>query len=120
VPLKERWKVSIQAMVYRCRDLDLIDGDQALNLYKQISFRRWRKKEPLDDPRKIPIEKPRLLKRAVELVLESGKRHPEDILNELALSKEWIEAFCALQPGTLGPKNFPSFEPTSKIADFHA
>jgi Zn-dependent peptidase ImmA (M78 family) len=46
VPLKEHWKVSIQAMVYRCRDLELIDGDQALNLYKQISFRRWRKKEP--------------------------------------------------------------------------
>jgi Zn-dependent peptidase ImmA (M78 family) len=44
VPLKERWKVSIQAMVYRCRDLDIIDADQALNLYKQISFRRWRKK----------------------------------------------------------------------------
>jgi Zn-dependent peptidase ImmA (M78 family)/DNA-binding XRE family transcriptional regulator len=114
VPLKERWKVSIQAMVYRCRDLELIDGDQALNLYKQISFRRWRKKEPLDDPRKIPIEQPRLLRRAVELVLESGKKHPEDILNELALSAEWIEKFCALEPGTLGHKGVSAFEPTLK------
>jgi Zn-dependent peptidase ImmA (M78 family)/DNA-binding XRE family transcriptional regulator len=114
VPLKERWKVSIQAMVFRCRDLDLIDDDQALNLYKQISFRRWRKKEPLDDPLKIPLEQPRLLKRAVELVLESGKKHPEDILNELALSAAWIEEFCALEPGTLGHKGFPAFEPTLK------
>jgi Zn-dependent peptidase ImmA (M78 family)/DNA-binding XRE family transcriptional regulator len=114
VPLKERWKVSIQAMVFRCRDLDLIDDDQALNLYKQISFRRWRKKEPLDDPRKIPLEQPRLLKRAVELVLESGKKHPEDILNELALSAAWIEEFCTLEPGTLGHKGFPAFEPTLK------
>jgi len=114
VPLKERWKVSIQAMVFRCRDLDLIDDDQALNLYKQISFRRWRKKEPLDDPRKIPLEQPRLLKRAVELVLESGKKHPEDILNELALSAGWIEVFCALDPGTLGQKGFSAFEPTLK------
>lgn len=114
IPLKERWKVSIQAMVFRCRDLDLIDDDQALNLYKQISFRRWRKKEPLDDPRKIAIEQPRLLKRAVELVLESGKKHPEDILNELALNARWIEAFCALEPGTLGGKGFPAFEPTLK------
>ena len=55
LPLKERWKVSIQAMVFRCRDLDLIDDDQSLNLYKQISFRRWRKKEPLDDPKKIRV-----------------------------------------------------------------
>jgi Zn-dependent peptidase ImmA (M78 family)/DNA-binding XRE family transcriptional regulator len=114
VPLKERWKVSIQAMVFRCRDLDLIDDDQALNLYKQISFRRWRKKEPLDDPRKIPLEQPRLLKRAVELVLESGKKHPEDILNELPLSAGWIENFCALEPGTLGYKGFSAFEPTLK------
>ncbi|WP_456701410.1 MULTISPECIES: ImmA/IrrE family metallo-endopeptidase [unclassified Bradyrhizobium] len=114
VPLKERWKVSIQAMVYRCRDLEVIDADQALNLYKQISFRRWRKKEPLDDPRKIPVEQPRLLKRAVELVLESGKKHPEDILNELALSAGWIEIFCALTPGTLaGPGQSP-VEPTLK------
>jgi Zn-dependent peptidase ImmA (M78 family)/DNA-binding XRE family transcriptional regulator len=114
VPLKERWKVSIQAMVFRCRDLDLIDDDQALNLYKQISFRRWRKKEPLDDPRKISIEQPRLLRRAVELVLESGKKHPEDILNELALSAEWIETFCALPEGTLNRNAPPVFEPTLK------
>jgi hypothetical protein len=29
------------------RDLDLIDDDQALNLYEQISFRRWHKKGAL-------------------------------------------------------------------------
>jgi Zn-dependent peptidase ImmA (M78 family) len=114
IPLKERWKVSIQAMVYRCRDLDIIDPDQALNLYKQISFRRWRKKEPLDDPRRIPIEQPRLLRRAVELVLESGKKHHEDILNELPLSATWIETFCALVPGTLKPRPPHPFEPTLK------
>lgn len=116
IPLKERWKVSIQAMVYRCKDLEIIDADQALNLYKQISFRRWRKKEPLDDPRKIAIEQPRLLRRAVELLLESGKKQSEDILNELPLSAEWIEKFCALKPGTLqhGPKAFVPIEPTLK------
>lgn len=114
VPLKERWKVSIQAMVYRCRDLDLIDSDQALNLYKQISFRRWRKKEPLDDPQKIPIEQPRLLRRAVELILEHGRKHPEEILNELALSADWIETFCALPQGALRRAGPPTFEPTLK------
>lgn len=101
VPLKGRWKVSIQAMIYRCRDLDIIDPDQALNLYKQISFRKWRKKEPLDDPHLIAIEKPRLLKRAVQLVLESGRRHSDDVLNDLRLSPEWIEAFCGLDEGAL-------------------
>ena len=90
----------------------IIDADQALNLYKQISFRRWRTKEPLDDPCKILIEQPRLLKRAVELLLESGKRQPEDILNELRLSADWIEAFCALEPGTLRKGQSEAFAPT--------
>lgn len=115
LPLKERWKVSIQAMVYRCRDLEIIDSDQALNLYKQISFRKWRKKEPLDDPRRIPLEQPRLLRRAIELILESGRKHPEEILNELHLSAGWIETFCALQPGilTASPQQFEG-RPTLK------
>jgi len=114
LPLKERWKVSVQAMVYRCKDLEIIDSDQALNLYKQISFRKWRKKEPLDDPRRIPLEQPRLLKRAIELVLESKRKHPEEILNELHLSASWIETFCALRPGCLRASPEPFEGPTLK------
>ncbi len=115
LPLKERWKVSIQAMVYRCKDLDIIDSDQALISTSKFRFvRKWRKKEPLDDPRKISIEQPRLLRRAVELLLDSGKKLPEDILNELRLSPEWIEAFCALAPGRLRSGNPTAFEPTLK------
>lgn len=113
LPLKERWKVSIQSMVYRCKDLDIIDADQYLNLYKQISFRKWRKREPLDDPRRIPLEEPRLMRRAMELVLEKRK-HPDEIANELHLSREWIEAFCNLPAGTLRGKPQSNFEPTLK------
>jgi Zn-dependent peptidase ImmA (M78 family)/transcriptional regulator with XRE-family HTH domain len=112
LPLKERWKVSIQAMVYRCHDLEMIDADQALNLYKQISFRKWRKREPLDDPRRIPLEQPRLLRRAIELVLERGRRQPDEILNELRIGAEWVEAFCNLPKGTLANSGPPSSEPT--------
>ncbi|ESZ26923.1 XRE family transcriptional regulator [Mesorhizobium sp. L2C084A000] len=114
VPLKERWKVSIQAMVYRCHDLEIIDSDQALNLYKQISFRKWRKKEPLDDPRRIPLEQPRLLRRAVELILDSKRKRQDDIVNELRLSPEWIETFCNLPRGMLQTEISSEFEPTLK------
>ena len=72
VELKRRWKVAIQAMVYRCKDLGIFDEDQITNLYKQISYRKWRTKEPLDDPKLLPLEQPTLLNRAVTLVLESG------------------------------------------------
>lgn len=114
LPLKARWKVSIQAMVHRCLDLEVIDADQHLNLYKQISFRKWRKKEPFDDPRNIPLEEPRLLRRAAELVIENGRKHPDEILNELRLSAAWIETFCNLPKGTLNRKNVGAFEPTLK------
>src|SRR6185437_9053940 len=72
VMLKKRWNVSIQAMVYRCKQLELFDEDQVTNLYKQISARRWRTREPLDDPAVVPLEQPRLLKRALEMVVAAG------------------------------------------------
>jgi hypothetical protein len=88
-------------MVYRCSDLGIIDPDGILNLRKQISFRKWRTKEPLDDPTIIPLEQPRLLRRAVEMVLNGARRHPDEILSELALSPHILEALCNLPPKTL-------------------
>ena len=34
---------------------ELIDEDQFTNLYKSISFRKWRTREPLDDPTQVAI-----------------------------------------------------------------
>ena len=78
IPLKKRWRVSIQAMIYRCADLGLFDADQVLNLRKQISFRKWRTKEPLDDPSIIPLEQPGLLRRGIKLILEGGRKQPDE------------------------------------------
>lgn len=94
--LKRRWAVSIQAMIYRCKDLGLIDDDQFMNLYKQISYRKWRTKEPLDDPKAIRIEQPKLLQRAASMVLESGKKHPDEICAEIALDPRMLATFWNL------------------------
>jgi hypothetical protein len=48
------------------------------------------------------------------MVLESGKKHPEDILNELRLSTAWIEAFCGLEPGRLKVENTANVDLTMK------
>jgi Zn-dependent peptidase ImmA (M78 family)/transcriptional regulator with XRE-family HTH domain len=101
VELKRRWRVSIQAMVHRCADLGLATPDQALNLYKQISFRKWRTREPLDNPTILAIEQPRVLRRAIEMVLEAKKKHPEEISADLGLNQEVIELLCNLLPDTL-------------------
>ncbi len=101
LPLKRRWRTSIQAMVHRCGDLGIATPDQALNLYKQISYRKWRTREPLDDPSILPIEQPRLLRKAVEMVLEAGKKHPDELVLDLGLSRETMEALCNLAPNAL-------------------
>ena len=99
--LKRRWLVSIQAMVYRCKDLEIIDDAQFTNLYKQISFKKWRASEPLDNPSQIRLESPRLLSRAAQMVLDSGKKHPDEICADLSISPALIEAFFNLRPGSL-------------------
>jgi Zn-dependent peptidase ImmA (M78 family)/transcriptional regulator with XRE-family HTH domain len=101
VELKARWKVAIQAMVYRCKDLGIFDEYQITNLYKQISARKWRTKEPLDDPERHPIEQPRLLRKAVEMVFAARRKGPEDFRAEIALAPRVIEALCNLDDGTL-------------------
>lgn len=99
--LKERWKASIQAMVSRCRQLEIIDDDQYTNLYKTISFRKWRKNEPLDDPKVIAIEQPKLLPAAIRLLLTSGRKSAEQICLDLRLSPVLLESFFSLSKGDL-------------------
>jgi Zn-dependent peptidase ImmA (M78 family)/transcriptional regulator with XRE-family HTH domain len=101
VELKMRWKVSIQAMVYRCKDLGVFDEYQITNLYKQISARKWRTKEPLDDPNSYPLEQPKLLRRAVTMVLDANRKTPDDLAAELALAPGIVETLCNLDEGTL-------------------
>jgi Zn-dependent peptidase ImmA (M78 family)/DNA-binding XRE family transcriptional regulator len=57
--LKARWRVSMQALAHRAKDLDIIDEDQYISFRKQISFHHWTRIEPLDG--EIPLEQPMLL-----------------------------------------------------------
>jgi Zn-dependent peptidase ImmA (M78 family)/DNA-binding XRE family transcriptional regulator len=63
IPFRQRWGVSIQALITRARDLRLITPDQFTRLYKQISARGWRKAEPGH----VPLERPALLSEALAI-----------------------------------------------------
>ena len=91
--LKRRWKVSIAAQVYRCSDLMLLSEEQVLNLRKQLSANRWRKREPLDD--EIQFEIPSVLEKSVNLVLEHNVQDAGEILAGIRLSKDTIEALIS-------------------------
>lgn len=68
--LKKKWRVSLAAIIYRCKEINILDDNTALILRKQISVRKWRKKEPLDD--EINIEYPQLLKSAIGILFKEN------------------------------------------------
>lgn len=112
--LKRRWRVSIQAMIYRCSDLGIFDEYQILNMRKQISFRKWRTEEPLDDPLIIPLENPRLLAKAFEIISQSGRMSVEEIKRAVQITPRFIEAMCNLPDGALAGSDPPLLGPTLK------
>lgn len=97
VSLKQRWKVAISAMIMRCRQLHLISEEQQLRLWKAYSARGWRKSEPLDDT--LEIERPRLLSRAIALVVDERVRSKSQIIDDLQLSARDVESLCNLPRG---------------------
>lgn len=115
IDLKSRWKVAIQAIIYRCKDLGLFDERQIVNMYKQISYKKWRTVEPLDSgPHAIPFEEPLLLRRVAELVFASGRYSVDELKADLALSDNTLEQFFGLKPGTLATDYSENWEPTLK------
>ena len=113
LPMKHRWKVSIQAMVYRCKHLGIIDEEQTKNLFKTISFRKWRRAEPYDDT--IPLEEPQLLNRAANLLLSSGLKTPDEMTRAIQINRHLIEQICNLPHGALNSTSvLKEFRPTLK------
>jgi Zn-dependent peptidase ImmA (M78 family)/transcriptional regulator with XRE-family HTH domain len=90
IELKARWKVSIQAMTYRCKDLGVFDDRQTTNIYKQISYKKWRTIEPLDGENGLPIEEPVVLSKLTDLLLDSGKVSAADVALEAGPSPETL------------------------------
>ncbi|WP_136162924.1 XRE family transcriptional regulator [Sphingomonas flavalba] len=114
VDLKQRWKVSIAAMVYRCKSLGIFDEQQVTNLYKQISARKWRKQEPLDGPDGLPLEQPLLLTRIAEMVLMAGRIKRDELKAALGFSSSVIEKLVGLPPGALDNDDHVEIAPSLK------
>jgi Zn-dependent peptidase ImmA (M78 family)/transcriptional regulator with XRE-family HTH domain len=99
VRLKERWAVAISAMVMRLSDLETISDNQKVYLMSGLSARGWRRQEPLDDV--IIPEQPKLLKRSLDLILDSGQMQMEEMILRTHLSQADIEKLLGVTPGYL-------------------
>lgn len=100
--LKQRWGVSVAAIIMRLEALGIIDQEAKILLFKRRSARWGVKSEPADDAR-VP-EQPRLLKRTIELLASSGVMPLESVPNHIGLAATDIERLTGLPDGYLSQR----------------
>ena len=101
--LKQKWRVSVAAMVYRSRQLGIITPNQHQYMMRQISKNGWRKQEPDDKPYFLNEN---IFQGALDLLFEQKILSPAAFIR--LLSRRGINLFPAdiedvlhLRPGTL-------------------
>lgn len=99
--LKKRWGMSIGSMVYRAHDLGLIDSFEKQTLYANMSRRGWRgvMREPFDAPEDMALERPRMMRRAVEAVVEGNVFGKDSLLSAMPLPEVELEQISGLTRG---------------------
>lgn len=97
--LKQRWGVSVAAMIMRLRALGVVSEDDYLRLIKHRSAKWGNKREPLDDER--TPEQPRLLKRTMELLINEGVVRADGLADMLGISARDVESMFGLPLGYL-------------------
>ncbi|MDO3679432.1 XRE family transcriptional regulator [Paenibacillus ehimensis] len=110
IELKKYWHVSISAMLYRSLRLGILDEGKYISLMKQMSMKKMRIREPLDDV--MPIHEPTVLKRSVNMLLTAKIKSELQIIHEMGVPQDYIEMLCSLDEGTLNTKEV---EPTIKL-----
>jgi Zn-dependent peptidase ImmA (M78 family)/DNA-binding XRE family transcriptional regulator len=82
--LKRYWKVSIQSMIHKAKDLNLITPNQYKYLWSQMSSNGYIKSEPME--LNFPKEMPTLVKEVIDLHKSELGYSTEDISKILALN----------------------------------
>jgi Zn-dependent peptidase ImmA (M78 family)/transcriptional regulator with XRE-family HTH domain len=100
--LKERWRVSIQAIIFRLCDLQIISEYQKQRLFQRISSAGMRKKEPLDDS--LPVENARLLHRIFELLHQNNILMLYEIMQTVWLPQQFLEWVIGFSSSALIPR----------------
>lgn len=95
--MKRRWGVSVGAILMRLRALKLLDDEGAQALFKRRSARWGAKSEPGDGDR--APERPRLLRRTIDLLVDENAMPLEAIPRHLGLASHDIEMLAGLPEG---------------------
>lgn len=91
--LKQRWGVSLQAIVYRARELNLLNSAEYRRLNKQIAGRGWKTEEP-DEP---PREEPELLEEALVTLQKEQGTDPSEVAQTLSWHTTTLEQVAGVE-----------------------
>jgi len=104
VAVKRRWKVSMQGIMRRAKDLGLVNQDRYERACRDLSRRGYRTKEPLDD--EIVPERPVTAAKSIKMLVEQGGVTRADILHKIPLSANDIEVLSQLPHGYLSAEDW--------------
>ena len=104
--LKKKWKVSMQAMMYQARQLNVISANQFQYMMRIVSKNGWRTKEPGDVPGQIGET---IFQGAIDLLFDGGYMTVDELLRDFAsygiiLSQKDLENFMCLREELLNTK----------------
>lgn len=99
VGLKKFWGMAISAIARRALQLSLITDSVYRRIMTEIGKRGWRTREPLDN--ELMCEQPRLMRRAVSLLIDGGIVDRRNFANIGSGSLRDVEDTLGLIEGTL-------------------
>ena len=97
--LKEKWQVSIAAMIHRSSDLGLLDAERSKNIWMTYARKGWKQLEPYED--KVYFEEPHLIRSGMNQLLEGSYLSASDLLSNIPYSLTDIEELSSIPRNSL-------------------
>ena len=98
--LKHKYGLSMQAWIYRAKDLEIITASAAASLFKRFRVKGWHRREPGNA---IPPEKPERMQRLVYRALAEDLISRSRARELLGGSLEWLDEGGARELAAAGP-----------------
>lgn len=93
--LKVRWRVSLQALLYRARTVGAVSEPAYKRAMVRMSANDWRRNEPVDLG---PAEEPTVMQEAVRLICDARGILPERLIYEARLPFDLMASLTSLTP----------------------
>ena len=95
--IKKKWGAALSTIIKRCETLDLLSENQTNYLKRQMTTKKYWRKEPLDD--EITLEEPGILKGAILMLIDNRICSRDSFLSSSAMPTDDLTQICSLPRG---------------------